>query len=175
MEEFIGGYKCGMMDAYGAAGTVAGADNNKWLDFIRMEREQERTQRVPKRQRRYLDEMDADYHRLPDKRAVPKKAKYSEKALKPRRPGGPRPLNSWMLYLREDRARNGKRPLQAVAADYRRDFNLPAKQYRSRARRHGVTRRAAPMDDEDFPVNFPDRDERSPMERLRDYDEQPEG
>ena len=123
MEEFIGGYKCGMMDAMGGMGTVAGADKNKWLDFIREEREQERTQRVPKRQRRYLDEMDADYHRVPDKRALPKKPKYSERALRPRKMG-PRPLNAWMVYLRDDRARNGKRPLQAVAADYRRDFNL---------------------------------------------------
>ena len=176
MEEFVGGYKAGVMDALGGYGTVAGADKNKWLDFIREEREQERTQRVPKRQRRYLDEMDADYHRVLDKRALAKKPKYSERALRPRRAGGPRPLNTWMVYLRDDRARNGKRPLQAVAADYRRDFKLPPKQYRSRPRRHGVTQRSAMEDDEYFPIKIPGRDERSPMQRLLDYEaEQPEG
>ena len=116
MEEFVGGYIQGVSDALGGKGTVAGADKNKWLDFIREEREQERTKKVPKRQRRYLDEMDTDYHRVPDKRALAKKPKYSERALRPR--GAPRPLNAWMVYLQDDRARNGKRPLQAVAADY---------------------------------------------------------
>ena len=109
-------------DLFGGKGTVEGAAKNRWLDFVREERQGERMRGVKRRRKARLEAIALPYGTAKrEGRAIRKMPKYNEDDYRPRRAKRPGTGNAWIRFWRANRiaADGSKRPVGEVALDYR--------------------------------------------------------
>jgi len=106
----------GMM--VGGYGTRAGSLKSPWINYIRAERREERQTKVPRKERYKLGRIAQGYRVIPDKSRIPREDFYSERALRPKRKGGPS-QNPWILFTKAARAAGDKRSLRELSQIYR--------------------------------------------------------